>query len=65
MVTAVALAGIATMILVQNQEVEGSHKDFGQCNKTQNESNHKNNITGKAGSDARKAACKALKPGKG
>jgi preprotein translocase subunit SecG len=64
MVTAVALAGIAMILIQQNEEAQAS-KAFGQCNKNQNESNHKNNITGKAGSDSRKAACKSLKPGKG
>lgn len=63
MVTAVALAGIA-VILVENQQAEAS-KAFGQCNKEQNKANHAANVTGKAGSDARKAACKSLKPGKG
>lgn len=65
MVTAVALAGIAIMLVTENQQEAEASKAFGQCNKNQNKANHAANVTGKAGSDARKAACKSLKPGKG
>lgn len=66
LVIAVGVAGIAIMLVDQNQQQEAqASKAFGQCNKEQNKANHAANVTGKAGSDARKAACKSLKPGKG
>ena len=60
LVISVAVAGIA-IALIQNQEADAS-KAFGQCNKNANKANHAAGLKGKAGADARKAACKALKP---
>ena len=65
MVTAVALAGIAMVLVENGHQAEASSKTFGQCNKNQNKANHDAGVTGKKGSDSRKAACKSLKPGKG
>lgn len=62
LVAAVAITGVVVALSQAQQQDAEASKAFGQCNKNANKAAHTAGLHGKAAADARKAACKALKP---